>query len=259
MSLSTQDLVRKGQHQRLTVAEGGTGAVVEPATGDIWSMSAQRLLRTWRAPRVGAPRCSRPGRRPFTPTVPPCCDGLGTCSSSTPTKFRAGLIRSRKCPWQKPPSRRPSQPRRLRGGRADLASFRRAAPVRLTASEHGAPVRPELVGVIAPFNVPLVRPSARSLPPSHWATRSVSQTRHPNRRCAVCRSCGCSKKPAARRGIVLVPGGAQAGASLVADPHVRIILFTGSQRPPQGRRRRRSLYQACPPGTRWKLRADCSA
>ncbi|MFE7116629.1 benzaldehyde dehydrogenase [Streptomyces sp. NPDC057654] len=86
-----------------------------------------------------------------------------------------------------------------------------------------------VVGVIAPFNVPLVL-AIRSVAPALALGNAV--VLKPDPRTAVSGGVALMRvfeEAGLEPGVLsLVPGGAEAGAALVADPRVRIISFTGS-------------------------------
>ncbi|MEV0261805.1 benzaldehyde dehydrogenase [Streptomyces sp. NPDC050617] len=86
-----------------------------------------------------------------------------------------------------------------------------------------------VVGVIAPFNVPLVL-AVRSVAPALALGNAV--VLKPDPRTAVSGGAALMRvfeEAGLEPGVLsLVPGGAEAGAALVADPRVRIISFTGS-------------------------------
>jgi benzaldehyde dehydrogenase (NAD) len=86
-----------------------------------------------------------------------------------------------------------------------------------------------VVGVIAPFNVPLVL-AIRSVAPALALGNAVLLK--PDLRTAVAGGVALLRvfeEAGLPEGVLhLLPGGADAGAALVADPHVRVISFTGS-------------------------------
>ncbi|MDS1271248.1 benzaldehyde dehydrogenase [Lipingzhangella sp. LS1_29] len=86
-----------------------------------------------------------------------------------------------------------------------------------------------VVGVIAPFNVPLIL-GIRSVAPALALGNSVLLK--PDPRTAVCGGAVLAevfRRAGVPEGVFQVlPGGADAGARLVTDPNVRIISFTGS-------------------------------
>ncbi|MFE2431139.1 benzaldehyde dehydrogenase [Streptomyces sp. NPDC059373] len=86
-----------------------------------------------------------------------------------------------------------------------------------------------VVGVIAPFNVPLIL-AIRSVAPALALGNSV--VLKPDARTAVGGGVSIMRvfeEAGLPEGVLcLVPGGAEAGAALVADPRVRVISFTGS-------------------------------
>ncbi|WP_435106915.1 benzaldehyde dehydrogenase [Nocardiopsis synnemataformans] len=103
----------------------------------------------------------------------------------------------------------------LRTGKPRL-SFSRQVPV-------------GVVGVIAPFNVPLIL-GIRSVAPALAVGNAVILK--PDPRTAVCGGAVLAevmRRAGVPEGVFQVlPGGAAAGEALVADPHVRVISFTGS-------------------------------
>ncbi|WP_017568850.1 benzaldehyde dehydrogenase [Nocardiopsis halotolerans] len=103
----------------------------------------------------------------------------------------------------------------LRTGKPRL-SFSRQVPV-------------GVVGVIAPFNVPLIL-GIRSVAPALAVGNAVILK--PDPRTAVCGGAVLAevfRRAGVPEGVLQVlPGGAAAGEALVADPHVRVISFTGS-------------------------------
>jgi benzaldehyde dehydrogenase (NAD) len=86
-----------------------------------------------------------------------------------------------------------------------------------------------VVGVIAPFNAPLIL-SIRSVAPALALGNAVILK--PDPRTAVCGGVTLAaifEEAGVPPGVLhVLPGGAEAGAALVADPHVRVISFTGS-------------------------------
>ncbi|MCB5180306.1 aldehyde dehydrogenase family protein [Streptomyces antimicrobicus] len=86
-----------------------------------------------------------------------------------------------------------------------------------------------VVGVIAPFNVPLVL-AVRSVAPALALGNAVLLK--PDRRTAVCGGLALAAVLAAAGlpgGLLhVLPGDAATGQALVTDPHVRIVSFTGS-------------------------------
>ncbi|MFD9357741.1 aldehyde dehydrogenase family protein [Streptomyces sp. NPDC060031] len=86
-----------------------------------------------------------------------------------------------------------------------------------------------VVGVVAPFNVPLVL-AVRSVAPALALGNAVLLK--PDRRTAVCGGLALAAVLAAAGlpgGLLQVlPGGAGTGAAIVADPLVRVVSFTGS-------------------------------
>ncbi|WP_375489839.1 benzaldehyde dehydrogenase [uncultured Jatrophihabitans sp.] len=86
-----------------------------------------------------------------------------------------------------------------------------------------------VVGVIAPFNVPLIL-SIRSVAPALALGNAV--VLKPDPRTAVCGGVVLARvfeEAGLPAGVLhVLPGGAEAGAALVADPNVRVISFTGS-------------------------------
>ncbi|MFE6775059.1 benzaldehyde dehydrogenase [Streptomyces sp. NPDC057702] len=86
-----------------------------------------------------------------------------------------------------------------------------------------------VVGVIAPFNAPLVL-SMRSVAPALALGNAV--VLKPDPRTAVCGGVVLMRifeEAGLPEGVLaLVPGGAEAGHALVVDPHTQIVSFTGS-------------------------------
>lgn len=86
-----------------------------------------------------------------------------------------------------------------------------------------------VVGVIAPFNVPLIL-GIRSVAPALALGNAV--VLKPDQRTAVCGGAVLAeifRKAGVPEGVFhVLPGGAEAGQALVADPHVRVLSFTGS-------------------------------
>ncbi|MFF9010538.1 aldehyde dehydrogenase family protein [Streptomyces goshikiensis] len=86
-----------------------------------------------------------------------------------------------------------------------------------------------VVGVIAPFNAPLIL-SIRSVAPALALGNAVLLK--PDRRTAVCGGLALAAVFAAAglpAGLLQVlPGGGETGAAVVADPRVRVVSFTGS-------------------------------
>ena len=86
-----------------------------------------------------------------------------------------------------------------------------------------------VVGVIAPFNVPLIL-GIRSVAPALALGNAV--VFKPDPRTAVCGGVVIARifeEAGLPPGVLhMIPGGADAGEAIVADPHVRVISFTGS-------------------------------
>jgi benzaldehyde dehydrogenase (NAD) len=86
-----------------------------------------------------------------------------------------------------------------------------------------------VVGVIAPFNVPLIL-GIRSVAPALALGNAVILK--PDPRTAVCGGVVMARlfeEAGVPSGVLhVLPGGAEVGQALVADPHVRVISFTGS-------------------------------
>ncbi|MER0242437.1 aldehyde dehydrogenase family protein [Streptomyces sp. HSW2009] len=86
-----------------------------------------------------------------------------------------------------------------------------------------------VVGVIAPFNAPLVL-ATRSVAPALALGNAV--VLKPDPRTAVCGGVAVMRvfeEAGLPAGVLaVVPGGAEAGHALVVDPHTRVISFTGS-------------------------------
>ncbi|MBS2963027.1 aldehyde dehydrogenase family protein [Actinocrinis puniceicyclus] len=86
-----------------------------------------------------------------------------------------------------------------------------------------------VVGVIAPFNFPLIL-AARSLAPALALGNAV--VLKPDPRTAVCGGVALARLFEAAGlpdGVLhVLPGGAQAGEALVTDPNLRVVSFTGS-------------------------------
>jgi benzaldehyde dehydrogenase (NAD) len=86
-----------------------------------------------------------------------------------------------------------------------------------------------VVGVISPFNAPLIL-SIRSVAPALALGNAVILK--PDPRTAVCGGVVLARvfeEAGLPAGLLhVLPGGAETGAALVADPHVRVISFTGS-------------------------------
>ena len=86
-----------------------------------------------------------------------------------------------------------------------------------------------VVGVIAPFNFPLIL-GIRSVAPALALGNAV--VFKPDLRTAVCGGVAIARvfeEAGLPPGVLhMLPGGAQAGEALVVDPHVRVVSFTGS-------------------------------
>src|SRR5947209_9245407 len=86
-----------------------------------------------------------------------------------------------------------------------------------------------VVGVIAPFNGPLAL-AMRSVAPALALGNAVLLK--PDRRTAVCGGVAVARlfeEAGLPPGVLhVLPGGADLGAALIEDPHVRVISFTGS-------------------------------
>ena len=212
---------------------------------------------TWPPPPPLPPRPSATGPRFRTPSARPCSARRVTCSPSTLTSSAAGTC-ARSAPsraW--PASRCTSRPRSatpppaLPG--APLGELIPSEQPRLSMAKR---VPAGVVGVISPFNVPLIL-SIRSVAPALALGNAVLLKPDPRTVMTggvnIVRVFEEAGLPA---GVLqLLPGGADVGEALVADPHVRVISFTGlDQRRPRGRRARRASPQARAPRARRELR-----
>ena len=240
----------------------GDAPIVEPATGEELGSHGtgrrrrRRDARPPRRPRLSrsGPRCrtrsgrgAAQGRRPVhasTATSSPS----GTCARSVPSAgWRGSRCTSRP---------RSATPRGLPG--APLGELIPSEEPRLSMAKR-VPVG--VVGVISPFNVPLIL-SIRSVAPALALGNAVLLK--PDPRTVVTGGVNIVRvfeEAGLPPGVLqLVPGGADIGEAMVTDPHVRVISFTGSTAAGRvGRRAGRPAPQARPPRARRQLRdARCS-
>jgi len=213
-----------------TVAEGGTGAVVEPATGDILehvgSAAAEDVAR---AARRGAEVQSAWAQTLYTDRAA-VLRRAGDLFIHHTDEIQSWLIREAGSVPGKAAFETTVAAQECYEAAALISRpFGELLPSALPRLSMVRRVPAGVVGVIAPFNVPLVL-AIRSVAPALALGNSV--VLKPDIRTAVGGGVSIMRvfeEAGLPEGVLsLVPGGAQAGASLVADPHVRIISFTGS-------------------------------
>lgn len=211
---------------------GGDAAVVEPATG----------AELGRAGRAGVDDVSRAAER--------ATDAQRSWAEQ-PYSQRAAVLRRAGDLWQEHGPEIAPWIVRESGGippKADLEIHTAAEECYEAAALASHPVgevlRSELprlsfsrrvpagvVGVIAPFNFPLIL-SIRSVAPALALGNAV--VLKPDPRTAVCGGVALARifeEAGLPPGVLSVlPGGPDVGEALVADPHVRVIAFTGSTR-----------------------------
>ena len=211
----------------------GDAAIVEPATGEELGRTGRAGVDDVATAAGSAARPSRSGRRCRTPRAPRCCARQATCSAQYADELAEWNVREV-------------------GAIPGMAGFALhvAAEECYAASALPAPRSGELipseeprlsmakrvpvgvVGVISPFNVPLIL-SIRSVAPALALGNAVLLKPDPRTVMTggvnIVRVFEEAGLPA---GVLqLVPGGADVGEAIVADPHVRVISFTGSTQP----------------------------
>ncbi|MGW5398655.1 aldehyde dehydrogenase family protein [Streptomyces sp. NPDC003952] len=209
---------------------GGTAPVLEPATGQTLATIdlaapadvAEVAVRAHAAQRAWA-RATHPERAAvlrragdlFTAHADELREWLVRESGSIPGKADFELhVAAQECYEAAALASRPAG--QVLPSEAPRLSFTRREPV-------------GVVGVVAPFNAPLIL-SIRSVAPALALGNAVLLK--PDRRTAVSGGLALSAVFAAAGlpgGLLhVLPGGAQTGAAVVADPLVRVISFTGS-------------------------------
>ncbi|MER7827306.1 aldehyde dehydrogenase family protein [Streptomyces sp. NPDC096097] len=209
---------------------GGSAPVVEPATGrtlatiDLAAPAdvAEAAVRGLAAQRDWA-RTTHPERAAvlrragdlFTAHADELRDWLVRESGSIPGKADFELhVAAQECYEAAALASRPAG--QVLPSEAPRLSFTRRVPA-------------GVVGVVAPFNAPLIL-AIRSVAPALALGNAVLLK--PDRRTAVCGGLALAAVFAAAglpSGLLQVlPGGAGTGAAVVADPHVRVVSFTGS-------------------------------
>ena len=221
------DSVFTGTWQRAT---GGVAAVVEPATGkELATVGIANAADIATACAAAAATRSRTGRRHRSSSGRRCCGGRGRCSRSMPPSSSDGSCAR---PARSREGRARDAHRRagvLRGRGAGLAAARVAPADDEAAAVSWRARAGRRRGVISPFNFPLIlvdplggagararqRRGAQA-GPAHGGVRRRAHRPgvrggRPAGRCAArcCRA-------------------APSGQALVADPHSRVISFTGS-------------------------------
>ncbi|MEU2831866.1 aldehyde dehydrogenase family protein [Streptomyces lavendulae] len=209
---------------------GGTAPVVEPATGrtlatldlagpaDVGeaAVRAGAAQRDWA--RTGHPERAAVLRRAgdlFTAHAAELREWLVRESGSVPGKADFELhVAAQECYEAAALASRPVG--QVLPSEAPRLSFTRRVPA-------------GVVGVIAPFNAPLIL-SIRSVAPALALGNAVLLK--PDRRTAVCGGLALAAVFAAAglpAGLLhVLPGGARTGSAVVADPRVRVVSFTGS-------------------------------
>ncbi|MEU5806249.1 aldehyde dehydrogenase family protein [Streptomyces sp. NPDC047718] len=209
---------------------GGTAPVVEPATGrtlatvdlaapaDVEEAAARARAaqQDWGpAPHPERAAVLRRAGDLFTAHAAELRDWLVRESGSIPGKADFELhVAAQECYEAAALASRPAG--QVLPSEAPRLSFTRRVPV-------------GVVGVIAPFNAPLIL-SIRSVAPALALGNAVLLK--PDHRTAVCGGLALAAVFAAAglpAGLLQVlPGGADTGAAVVADPRVRVVSFTGS-------------------------------
>ncbi|MGP3689685.1 aldehyde dehydrogenase family protein [Streptomyces sp. IBSNAI002] len=209
---------------------GGDAPVVEPATGRTLATItlaapadvAEAAVRA-RAAQAGWARATHPERAAvlrragdlFTTHAEELREWLVRESGSIPGKADFELhVAAQECYEAAALASRPTG--QVLPSEAPRLSFTRRVPA-------------GVVGVVAPFNAPLIL-SIRSVAPALALGNAVLLK--PDRRTAVCGGLALAAVLAAAGlpgGLLhVLPGGAETGAAVVADPRVRIVSFTGS-------------------------------
>ncbi|MFD7628627.1 benzaldehyde dehydrogenase [Streptomyces sp. NPDC059851] len=209
---------------------GGAAPVVEPATGRtlasldlaapadvaVAAVRAGAAQRDWaRAPHTERAAVLRRAGDLFTAHAAELRDWLVRESGSIPGKADFELhVAAQECYEAAALASRPAG--QVLPSEAPRLSFTRRVPA-------------GVVGVIAPFNAPLIL-SIRSVAPALALGNAVLLK--PDHRTAVCGGLALAAVFAGAglpTGLLQVlPGGADTGAAVVADPLVRVVSFTGS-------------------------------
>ncbi|WP_328302192.1 aldehyde dehydrogenase family protein [Streptomyces sp. NBC_00435] len=209
---------------------GGTAPVVEPATGQTLAtidlaapadvaetaVRARAAQRQWaRAAHLERAALLRRAGDLFATHSEELRDWLVRESGSIPGKADFELhVAAQECYEAAALASRPAG--QVLPSEAPRLSFTRREPV-------------GVVGVVAPFNAPLIL-SIRSVAPALALGNAVLLK--PDRRTAVCGGLALAAVFAAAGlpgGLLhVLPGGAETGAAVVADPLVRVVSFTGS-------------------------------
>ncbi|MFE2287459.1 aldehyde dehydrogenase family protein [Streptomyces sp. NPDC059443] len=209
---------------------GGTAPVVEPATGQTLAtidlaapadvteaaVRAHAAQRDWaRATHLERAAVLRRAGDLFAAHPDELRDWLVRESGSIPGKADFELhVAAQECYEAAALASRPAG--QVLPSEAPRLSFTRREPV-------------GVVGVVAPFNAPLIL-AIRSVAPALALGNAVLLK--PDRRTAVCGGLLLAAVLAAAglpAGLLhVLPGGADTGAAVVADPRVRVVSFTGS-------------------------------
>ncbi|RPF44240.1 benzaldehyde dehydrogenase (NAD) [Streptomyces sp. Ag109_G2-6] len=209
---------------------GGTAPVVEPATGRTLAtldlaapadvaeaaVRAAAAQRDWAgAGHIGRAAVLRRAGDLFTAHADELREWLVRESGSVPGKADFELhVAAQECYEAAALASRPAG--QVLPSEAPRLSYTRRVPA-------------GVVGVVAPFNAPLIL-SIRSVAPALALGNAVLLK--PDRRTAVCGGLALAAVFAAAglpAGLLhVLPGGAETGAAVVADPRVRVVSFTGS-------------------------------
>ncbi len=213
-----------------TVASGGTAPVMEPATGQVLEhVGSADSADVARAAELAAARQGAWARVPYTERAA-VLRRAGDLFTQHAQEIQGWLVREAgsipgKAAFETETAAQECYEAASLASRP-LGDLLPSAQPRLSMVRR---VPAGVVGVIAPFNVPLVL-AIRSVAPALALGNSV--VLKPDPRTAVGGGVAIMRvfeEAGLPEGVLtLVPGGAEAGAALVAEPRIRVISFTGS-------------------------------